>query len=428
MSFTDAINQAQNSTPSVAPDAPAEPIIAADDLEAQLEAVFTAMGGVKPDDDPAADSPADPVAPYVDAPLPPVDPAATAPVDDDGIPDATPEQIAAEALADPDASATPPDPTANLIDLGGGVVVDRAEAAGIINWVQSLSPAEVAAVERALANQPAASGSGTLAPGYTAQGPGVSPQPTYAPPQPPYTQPVGQPGAPVYPGAIPQPYPQPQPVAPYQPIPQQGYPQPIAPATPQPFAPQTFDPAAVVGPLAELAPELGNFLAAQAQQTAMLQAEIARNTAFQQEQLVAQAREREAQQNAAIQAGRDQFAQDHPDFTDVDLHYLANRAASMNSIVGLLREHNGDMRAAMNDALTTAMWSDPAYRDRVQQAAIQTHAETSADIAARREAAASLSGSRGAIGQVQQPAPQTLPPDQRRAALASDVAAAIAGQ
>lgn len=436
--------------------AAAEPT--ADDLMEEISAIMAAQGvevqEPAPTNDPMADAaaaanatgattppapvPPAPAAPYQDAPLPPVDPAAApAPVDPtrvSGIPAATPEQIAAEIQADPNAPTAPPDPTANLVDLGNGVVADRDEAARIIEWAKSLQPHEVAAIERTLANPTAASGSGTPAPVYTQPGPGVPPSPYY-PQGYGYPAPVGQPGAPIYPPAAPQPgqmpQPYPQPIA--QPYPAPVAPQPGYPPTPQGYPQQpvpgqmpAFDPAAVVGPLAELAPELANYLAAQQQQTAILQQQLAANTAYQQQQLQQQARQEEETRNAGLNAGRDQFLSEHPDLSDVDMHYLTSRVAASQSIAGLVRQHNGNYQAAMNDAFTTAMYSDPAYRNRVLQAAVEQQASTSQQIQERAASAAALTGSRGAIPQTQQPNPTTLPPTQRKQALTSDIASFLA--
>ncbi len=451
------VNTALPTIPVIDPNAPVTPVgpptePTVEDLEAQIGAIFdqqrVARGGepaatVAPSfpsaDDLTGDQAADPTVAdpsattqsYVDAPLPPVDPAAATPVAPpadaiNGIDSRTPQQIAAEALADPNAPATDPaHPTANLIDLGNGLVVEKEEAAEYINFIKNLTPVQAAAIERMLNDPSAASGSGTQPPVYTTPGVRVPPQqfaPQYAYPP----TPVGQPGAPIYPpapipGSMPQPYPQPQGYPQYP----QGYPQQQV----QPGYPQQ-QPGVIAPPdlsaLNDFAPGLSDFLSFQAQQTAHLQQQLAANTAYQQEQLANQAREQERARDMALSAGRDQFAADNPDLTPQDLHHLTQRVAASQSIAPLIRQHGGNVQAAMNDALTTAMWSDPFYRNRVQQASVEAHAQTSADIQARASAAAALNGSRGAIPQTQQPAPHTLPPEQRRAALTSDIASFLA--
>ena len=63
------------------------------------------------------------------------------------------------------------------------------------------------------------------------------------------------------------------------------------------------------------------------------------------------AREDQARREAAIAAAGEQFKTSHPDLTDKDLHYLAEKAASLQVMGGLVRQHNGDISAAYQEAL-----------------------------------------------------------------------------
>ena len=322
-------------------------------------------------------------------------------------PDAAPSSASGD-LDQPD-PAPPADPTANLIDLGDGLVVDRDDLANLYRWSSELTPEEAARVEQVLRDPTAASGSGhpAPAPGYGQALPGAG-------------------GAP-YP---PQPYPQYQPPVQYpvQPQPQTytGYPaagQPGVPVTPQQAA-GIPDPRAALGPLAELAPELIDYLAARDAQLAQ-QAQALEFYQRQQADLAQRAaRDEQSRREAQIAAGHEAFKSSHPDLTDVDLHYLAQRAANLQVMAGLVQQHNGDVTAAYQDALTTAMYSDPTYRDRVIQSQVDQFATSQADLQERKANAASLSGSGGSIPRLSQPAPAEMTPDQRRAAMARFVAEA----
>lgn len=362
--------------------------------QAALAAIFEAQG-VEPV--PAGEAP----------PVPEVDPNADtvvpAPVE---APDAVDVPSSASGDPDEDASVTAapvdevPDPTANLVDLGNGLVADIEELRDLYNWSKDLTPEEAAAVRRALEN-PAASGSGHPAPvpgyGQALPGAGGAPQPYYPPlqqqyaPPPAYTYPAaGQPGVPV----------SPQQAA--------GVP----------------DPRALLGPLEELTPGLADYLAGlQAQQAQQAQA-LATYQAQQADLAARAARDEQARREAQVAAGHEAFKASHPNLSDVDLHYLATRAAELQVMGGLVQRHNGDVSTAYQEALTTAMYADPTYRDKAIQAQVDQFATNLTALEQRKADAASLSGSGGSVPRSPQPAPAEMTPDARRAAMAQFIAGA----
>lgn len=368
------------------------------DFQAAIAAIFEQQGV-----DPVPEG----VAPPVELVDPNADTGVPAPV---AAPDAAPSSASGDLEPDPadaDDEDIVEDPTANLVDLGDGLVADREQLAELLNWSNSLTPEEAAAVRRALEN-PAASGSGhpAPAPGHGQALPGAGGAPQYAPQQ--YA-----PQYPQYPAPAPQP-------APYQ-YPAAG--QPGMPVSPQQAAGHV-DPRQLLGPLEELTPGLGDYLAQlQYQQQQQSQA-LAAYQAQQADLSARAARDEQARREAQITAGHEAFKQSHPDLTDVDLHYLASRAADLQVMAGLTHRLNGDVTAAYQEALTTAMYSDPVYRDKAIQTQVDQFAQSQTALEQRRADAASLSGSGGSVPRSPQPAPAEMTPDARRAAMAQFIAQA----
>ena len=121
---------------------------------------------------------------------------------------------------------------------------------------------------------------------------------------------------------------------------------------------------------------------------------------LQREQTQAQAQEsaRVTEVRDAFRTSMKEFRDEHPSFDLTDLNAIANRAASM----GLL-EHpekvGGTLKGGIVTALETAMWSDPAFREKaVAGATVRTQEQKSAT---RKQKSSALSSSTGSVVRTQ---------------------------
>lgn len=306
----------------------------------------------------------------------------------------TEQQPVTETPASAPAPEPVPDPTANLISLGDGLVVNRDDLTALYRWADSLTPEQRSAVDRAIADGSAVSGGGFgLAPSpavpgqhpQTGQYPQAQPSPYAFSPQAP-----GTPGAPVTPESL------------------------VAPTQPHP-GPAPLSPEQALGGLAELAPDLVAYLRNLEASSAADRAALA---SYQQQaqQIAAQQAQRDQQERLAqLTRGADEFAAAHPDLTDVDHHYLRDQAVQLGILPGLVRRHNGDVAAAYRQALDAALWSTPKYRDLAIQGQFAAMNDTSQQIADRAAAAASLSSQAGSAPRSPRPTPagQQTPQDIR---------------
>jgi len=291
-------------------------------------------------------------------------------------------------------SATP-HPTDDLIDLGDGLVAPRSEVADLLQWAQSLSPEDQAAIEALLnpsAPSPypsAASGSGSPAPVGPPSGAG-----SFYPPQP------GYPGQ--YPPAA---Y-----LAPGQPG------MPIAPApTPSPVREK-------LGELADLAPGLAEILEAQQAEVESQRNQIAR---YQAEQAQAQLAAEREHLSKGIEIGDEQFVTSHPELTPVDLHHIRQSALNSGLMAVQLPKHGGNATEAYKATLETVMWADPKYRDLLVHQQATEIARQQATTAERRENAAALAGNTGSVPRESQTAPALQTPEGRQIGMREYIAAAL---
>jgi len=294
--------------------------------------------------------------------------------------------------SDPAGSTTPtstPHPTDDLIDLGDGLVAPRSEVADLLQWAQSLSPEDQAAIEALLnpsAPSPypsAASGSGSPAPVGPPSGAGS------------FYPPAG------YPGQYP---------APGQPG------MPIAPApTPSPVREK-------LGELADLAPGLAEILEAQQAEVESQRNQIAR---YQAEQAQAQLAAEREHLSKGIEIGDEQFTTAHPELTPVDLHHIRQSALNSGLMAVQLPKHGGNATEAYKATLETVMWADPKYRDLLVHQQATEIARQQATTAERRENAAALSGNTGSVPRESQSAPALQTPEGRQIGMREYIAAAL---
>lgn len=285
--------------------------------------------------------------------------------------------------------APAPHPTDDLIDLGDGLVAPRSEVADLLQWAQSLSPEDQAAIEALLnpsAPSPypsAASGSGSPAPVGPPAGAGYSYPPAGYPGQ--YPAP-GQPGMP------------------------------IAPApTPSPVREK-------LGELADLAPGLAEILEAQQAEVESQRNQIAR---YQAEQAQAQLAAEREHLSKGIEIGDEQFTTAHPELTPVDLHHIRQSALNSGLMAVQLPKHGGNATEAYKATLETVMWADPKYRDLLVHQQATEIARQRATTAERRENAAALSGNTGSVPRESQSAPALQTPEGRQIGMREYIAAAL---
>jgi hypothetical protein len=228
---------------------------------------------------------------------------------------------------------------------------------------------------------------------------------------------VPPPGAPLAPGGqgypqLPQPYTQPP--SPYAPQPQPG---PYTPA-PQFQQPQPIDWSAVD----QFAPGLASYMASQEQriQAANQQAAVVQQGQQQLQQSYAQIQQ--SQTEASIRGAREDFVAKFPGATPEVIADLEQRAAQMQIVPALIRQHNGDSRAAVVDALERTFWMTPEYRDQALNAQLTQQSVSAQEVQTRRANAARLGGPAAAIPRSIAPIdPSKMSPAQKQAAMAEEI-------
>lgn len=350
--------------------------------------------------DPATPSPAEPSAPEYDTleaaiaaaintpEGEPISLDAGNPAPEDGDAGSEGSSLPSDPAGSTDADIPPadPHPVDDLIDLGGGKVWSKSEAAEFYDWLQTLTPEDQRAIE-AITNPSApspypsaASGSGTPAPVGPPAGAG-----SYYPGQYPA---AGQPGMPL------------------PPVP-----------TASPIREK-------LGELAEVVPGLAEILEAQQAQVEAQRDQIARYQAEQAQQQFAAEQARIAE---GVRAGDEQFVAAHPELAPTDLHYIRQQALQSGLMAAQLPKHGGNPVEAYKATLETVMWADERYRDILVQQQATEIARRQAETAERRENASALSGNAGSVPRESQSAPALQTPEGRRLGMREYIAAALAG-
>lgn len=141
-----------------------------------------------------------------------------------------------------------------------------------------------------------------------------------------------------------------------------------------------------------------------------------------------EAKRNRAATDAAIDAGIEAFREANP-LSDTQFDSVMQRATDLQVLPSLVTRFNGDVSAAMQEALGTAMWSDPNLREELVQYRLNAIGEQQVETKARKQRAASLSGGSGSVpGSRTSAAPVTLTPEQHRDAMVQKIAAEINGR
>lgn len=209
-----------------------------------------------------------------------------------------------------------------------------------------------------------------------------------------------------------------------------GVPAPVVPVGGTPagagYAPPLAQPAPVVdwSVLDAAVPGAGTVIASLQQQT---QAQAQQLAAYQQQQAelaAQQAQSQQSQTQAQVDAAWDTYRAAHTDLASTDLDYIYQRGVQMQTFPALVRQHNGNIEAALHATLDGAMWSDPRFRDRALQSSMTQTAQVQAGIDAKKNRMAALNGTTGTVPRSGRPTnPATLTPQQRTAAIAAELAA-----
>lgn len=160
-------------------------------------------------------------------------------------------------------------------------------------------------------------------------------------------------------------------------------------------------------------------IAQQSQQLADYQSQQAQLAAYQAQQ----EQDRLMQQ---VQMGQNTFSEQHPDFSANDLDVLVNQVASLQIVPALMKKHFGNAAAAMSEAMETALWATPQFRDRAIQAQIDQFAQTTEQTAQKKRKASALSGSSGAVARTA-PDARPMTKAEREQAMIREVANAMNG-
>ena len=160
-------------------------------------------------------------------------------------------------------------------------------------------------------------------------------------------------------------------------------------------------------------------IAQQSQQLADYQAQQAQLAAYQAQQ----EQDRLMQQ---VQVGQNTFSEQHPDFTPQDIDALVNQVATLQIVPSLMKKHAGNAAAAMSEAMETALWATPQFRDRAIQSQIDQFAQTTEQTAQKKRKASALSGSSGSVARTA-PDARPMTKAEREQAMIREVANAMNG-
>lgn len=182
-----------------------------------------------------------------------------------------------------------------------------------------------------------------------------------------------------------------------QPIPPVG----VAPTTPgTPPADEEWDDPRAQAAFATLNTTLAEM---QRQQTALYESQVA-----EQNRVIV----------TALEASASDFAKTRG-LNDDELARLTTAVGQSGLLPVYARQHPGDPRSAMSEALNALYWSDPAFRDRETQRAISEHTTATADVDRKKATAGSVAGAGGSVSRTP-PAPSTH--DERQRAMVDMIA------
>lgn len=144
-----------------------------------------------------------------------------------------------------------------------------------------------------------------------------------------------------------------------------------------------------------------------------------------QQWLDAQTREKQAEIDRSIQTAASNFATNHDDLSPQDIYALFQHATQFNMLAGYAQHYPGNPVGAVEAALENALWSHPQYRERAIQARYAAEIAETAEVEAKKAAAAGLVSSAGTQPRVSAP-PRTE--QERMMAMAAAIEADMQGR
>lgn len=204
-------------------------------------------------------------------------------------------------------------------------------------------------------------------------------------------------------------------------------------------APATFTPGVAgavvpdvpqVNPNEFLDPQLAQYVQqVTAQQNAVIaqqQQMLADYQAQQQQIAQAQYEQEQSRMLQQVEMGQAQFAEAHPNFTAQEIDLIASQAAALQIVPTLMARNGGNAAAATQEALETAMWATPAFREKVIQSQVDQYAQTVEQTAEKKRKASALAGSSGSVPRTA-PAQRPMTKAEREQAMIREVAEAMNG-
>lgn len=127
-----------------------------------------------------------------------------------------------------------------------------------------------------------------------------------------------------------------------------------------------------------------------------------------------------------VEVGQSQFAEAHPNFSAQEIDLIASQAAALQIVPTLMARNGGNAAAATQEALETAMWATPAFREKVIQSQVDQYAQTVEQTSEKKRKASALAGSSGSVPRTA-PAQRPLTKAEREQAMIREVAEAMNG-
>jgi len=147
-----------------------------------------------------------------------------------------------------------------------------------------------------------------------------------------------------------------------------------------------------------------------------------------QQQQIAQSQYQQEHQRMLqqVEVGQNQFAELHPNFTAQEIDFIASQAAALQIVPTLMARNGGNAAAATQEALETAMWSTPAFREKAIQSQVDQYAQTVEQTSEKKRKASALAGSSGSVPRTA-PAQRPMTKAEREQAMIREVAEAMNG-
>ena len=105
---------------------------------------------------------------------------------------------------------------------------------------------------------------------------------------------------------------------------------------------------------------------------------------------------------------------------------IASQAAALQIVPTLMARNGGNAAEATKQALETAMWATPAFREKFLQNQVDQYAQTVEQTAEKKRKASALAGSSGSVPRTA-PAQRPMTKAEREQAMIREVAEAMNG-